>query len=137
MTNSAATVKNSAIATPYHNLVDLGTSDPARDIDLNEYELVPWPGRVLVRRFPPDCLTKGGLHLPADAQEAKSWGEVVALPDRCAPEGIELGDYVVFLQDAGDPVEAFGEGFVMLDYTEESLSDIMGVLKKRKRQETA
>ena len=126
-----AGVKNSVIATPYHDLIDQPMPDPERDIDLAEYTLVPWPGRVLVRRFPADTLTKGGLHLPRDVQEAKSWGEVVALPERCAPEGIEVGDCVVFLQDAGDPVEAFGKGLVMLDYTEESLGDIMGVLKKK------
>lgn len=123
--------KNPEITTPFRDLVDQSMPDPARDIDLDQYRLIPWPGRILVRRFPADTLTKGGLHLPTDAQEAKSWGEVVALPARGGPPGIEVGDYVVFLRDAGDPVEAFGPGLVMLDYTEESLSDIMGVLEKK------
>lgn len=126
-------IKNPEIVTPYQDLVDQPMPDPARDIDLDQYRLVPWPGRILVRRFPADTLTKGGLHLPSDAQEAKSWGEVVALPAQGGPPGIEIGDYVVFLQDAGDPVEAFGPGLVMLDYTEESLSDIMGVLMKKEK----
>lgn len=130
MIDNAAGIIDPGTKSPFLELIDQGMPDPGRDIDLDDYDLVPWSGRVLVRDFPPDAKTKGGIHLPDAAQERKSWGEVIRLPGSKSPEGVELGDILVYFVDAGDPVTAFGEGLRLLDCNADG-GDILGVMMKK------
>jgi co-chaperonin GroES (HSP10) len=43
------------------------------------WNFVPWGNRLLVRRFPKDKMTMGGLIIPNSAQKAKAMGVIVAV----------------------------------------------------------
>lgn len=104
---------------------------PSMDLDIDDYVLEPWPGRILVQRFTSESVTQGGIHLPSDSQQIKNWGKVVRMPHHGAPPGIVVGDIVLFLCEAGDPAEAFGENLVLLEYADDFQGDIIGILRKK------
>lgn len=108
--------------------------DIARDIDLDAMEFVPWPGKFLVKRFSPDEVTRGGLELPPSSQETKNWGTVVILPQHDPPPNLKVGDVVVFL-DSGLDLEVLGKGYVLLDCSDMSDSDVLGTFRPKKETE--
>ncbi len=107
--------------------VDKPIGDFTRDIDTSKMTFVPWPGRFLVKRFEPDKKTKGGLELPDQAQRKKNWGHIVALPEVNAPPGVQVGTLVLFLDGAGEVVEALGDDFILLDYRDDFDNDVLGI----------
>lgn len=103
----------------------------ARDFDPMEWMLIPWSGRFLVKQFPKEEFSKQGLKIPECAQEEKNWGRVVRLPERNPPEGIKVGDIVMFHENSGTPVEAFGKGYRLLQWHGEFESDMIGIIRRR------
>jgi len=101
--------------------------DFTNDLDMNALRFVPWPGRFLVKRFEPDKRTRGGLELPEQAQRKKNWGHIVALPLVNAPPGVAVGTKVLFLDGAGEVVEALGDDFILLDYRDDFDNDVLGI----------
>lgn len=111
----------------YDGVISQGVGDFSSDIDTSKMKFIPWPGRFLVKRFEPDKKTKGGLELPDAAQRKKNWGHIVALPEANAPPGVRVGTLVLFLEGAGEPVEALGDDFILLDYRDDFDNDVLGV----------
>lgn len=106
-------------------------SDVSRDIDLDEFEFMPYEGRFLVETFSPDKVSRGGIVLPDIAQEVKNWGRVVTLPEGKAPPGINVGDIVLFADSAGIAVESLGDNFRLLDYRDDFENDVLGVFRPK------
>jgi co-chaperonin GroES (HSP10) len=103
----------------------------ARDFDPNRFELVPWAGRFLVKQFPREEFSEKGLKLPEQCQEDKNWGRVIRLPEINPPEGVKVGDIVMFIKDSGQPVDAFGKGYILLQWHGEYENDLIGIIRKR------
>lgn len=109
-----------------------GVGDISRDINMEDFEFFPWTGRILVKRFRPDTESVGGLSIPKEAQQEKNWGPVVKLPERNPPEGVSVGDLILFLDGAGTLAgQAFGADFVLLDYTGEFDNDVLGIFRPK------
>lgn len=103
--------------------------------------LRPLGDRVLVRRAPEDCVTRGGLVLPDQAKEKPRRGTVLALgvgrkieePQAVrypqggplatmtmthAPFQVQVGDVVYFNRYGGREVEHVGETLLLISETE-------------------
>jgi co-chaperonin GroES (HSP10) len=119
-----------ALETAYLEIANKDVGDVSADFNPDNYELIPWKGRILVRRFPKDSMTKGGLQLPEKAQQTKNWGRIVRLPPD-PPPGIKVGDIIVFIEGAGQPVEGLGKDLILLSYNDDFENDLVGILRKR------
>lgn len=67
--------------------------------------------RVLIKRTKPEEMSKGGIHLPGNAQEKQSEGTVLAVgPGRLNDRGqfiettLKVGDLVLFMKYTGEPL---------------------------------
>lgn len=104
----------------------------ARDIDLDSLEFVPWDGRFLVERFAAETETPGGIALPEQAVTKKAWGKVVKLPENNPPNGVSIGDIVVFMEGCGvDMDHVLGDQFVLLDSRDDFDNDVLGVFREK------
>lgn len=106
-------------------------ADVSRDVDLANLDFVPWTGRILVERFARDETTKGGIKLPDVSLQDKNYGRVLRLPERNAPEGIAVGDIVMFIPDSPIDVPALGANLVLLDYRDDFEGDVLGVFRPK------
>lgn len=92
----------------------------------------PLQDRLIVERLAPEETTRGGLIIPALAQERPLQGKVLAVGNGKLLEGggirpldIKAGDVVLFAKYAGTEVQVDGKEQLML--REE---DILGVVEK-------
>lgn len=71
----------------------------------------PLNEKILVRPFPPDAISEGGIIIPDSIQQRPSKALVIAvgegLKDR--PMRLQKGDTVFHVKNAGTPVEHNGE----------------------------
>lgn len=97
--------------------------------------LVPLSDNVIVKPDPNAKITKGGIHIPDSAKEAKhvNYGKILATgPGKPLTDAIEMfrgmqvkdGDYIMYGAYAGHAFERDGEKFVALEE-----SDIIAVVK--------
>ena len=111
---------------PFQAVIEDVQGDIARDLDLSVHEFVPWPGRILVRKFPKNTTTKGGLKLQESAQTEKNWGRVVAVPTGSDLALVREGTVVVWLEGAGVPLDNLGDGLILLDFRNDFDHDLLG-----------
>ena len=90
--------------------------------------LVPMPGRVIVRRLEPKTKTEGGIVLPDTAQERLNQGTVVALGEPqdagmtpLKAPSFDESDTVLFGPYAGQQVEFGGEVLLIMHF-----NDVLG-----------
>ncbi len=81
----------------------------------------PLSDRVLVKRFDPDEKSKGGLYIPASAQEKPFEAEVLAVgPGRVLetgavlPMNVKVGDKVFINKYSGSTIKVDNEDFLVL-----------------------
>lgn len=123
-------IDNGAIPKPLLAQCEADAPDDfGADLCMDDYEFTPWANKILVRRFPPEMKTRGGLHLPDRAMRQKSWGEVLKVGE--GVKGVSPGDILIWHEGAGIPLEALGRDAVLLDHYEQNESDILGKLALR------
>jgi chaperonin GroES len=90
----------------------------------------PLHDRVIVKRFPREETSKGGIIIPDTAKEKPQEGQVVAVGPgrrddngRIVPMGVEKGTRILFGKYSGSDVEINGEEHLILQET-----DILGVI---------
>ena len=91
----------------------------------------PLADRILVKRDAPEAKTKGGLHIPGNAQEKTPQATVIAIGNgKVLDDGsvqqldVQVGDQVIFSTHAGIEVKLEGEDVLVL-----RADDVIGVLE--------
>ena len=85
----------------------------------------PLGKRVLVERQKKATTTATGIIIPDNASKEKpQQGKVVAVSEKIADKGIEVGDQVVFGKYTGTEVAVDDKKYLVLN-----LEDILGILK--------
>ena len=85
----------------------------------------PLGKRVLVERQEEATTTATGIIIPDNANKEKpQQGKVVAVSEKIADKGIEVGDQVVFGKYTGTEVAVDDKKYLVLN-----LEDILGILK--------
>ncbi|MCI7103021.1 MAG: co-chaperone GroES [Campylobacter sp.] len=85
----------------------------------------PLGKRVLVERQEEATTTVTGIIIPDNASKEKpQQGKVVAVSEKIADKGIEVGDQVVFGKYTGTEVAVDDKKYLVLN-----LEDILGILK--------
>lgn len=99
-------------------------------------KLRPLGDRIWVKPIPEEAVTKGGVHLPSQAQEKPRRGEVLAvgpgLPryddsggvGERMPVDVQVGDVVLFSQYGGVDLRLDGESYLVLRE-----GDLLGVME--------
>ncbi len=104
------------------------------DINLDEYDFVPWAGRFLVKEFPPDEMTSGKegtrLHIPDSAKERKCWGRVLSVGSEISD--VDIGAIILFNIGAGTDLSIVGEGLRLMDYRDDFENDVLGTFVKKR-----
>jgi chaperonin GroES len=92
----------------------------------------PLQDRIILKRFPEEEKTKGGIIIPDTAKEKPLEGRVVSVGNgkvledgKVRPLDIKPGDRVLFIKHAGNEVKIDGEEHLMLRE-----DDILGVIEK-------
>jgi len=96
-------------------------------------KIEPLQDRVLLKPVEPTETTRGGLFIPASAQEVSMQGTVVAVgPGKMdetgshrIPVSINVGDVVLYGKYAGAEVEGDGETYLLVRE-----ADIVAILRK-------
>ena len=90
----------------------------------------PLSDRVLIRPLDADKMTGGGLHLPDNAQEKSTKGEVISVgPGRVTDDGnvvkptVDVGQKVLYEQYAATNVKFSNEEYVVV-----RCNEIIGVI---------
>jgi chaperonin GroES len=94
----------------------------------------PINDRVIVKPFPAEQKTAGGLIIPDTAKEKPQEGEVVAAgpgakneDGKLTPMDVKVGDVVLFGKWSGTEVKIDGKEYSIMKET-----DIMGISKEKK-----
>ena len=97
----------------------------------------PLHDRVVVKRIDAEEKTAGGIIIPDSAKEKPSQGEITAVgpggrdeAGKLIPIDLKVGDRVLFGKWSGTEVKIDGEDLLIMKE-----SDIMGVLRRPRRQE--
>ena len=92
----------------------------------------PLSNRILVKRVSEEEMTKGGIYIPASAQERPQEAVVVAVGNgkrldsgEVVPVDVQEGDHVLFGKYAGQEFKIEGEDHLIL-----SEDEILGVLDR-------
>ncbi len=93
-------------------------------------KVTPLGDRVLVKRLDPMEKTKGGIVLPATAQEKPKEGEVIAVGEgkvndkgQRTPLAVKPGNKIIFTSYAGTEIKIDGDEYLIM--REE---DILGII---------
>jgi co-chaperonin GroES (HSP10) len=105
------------------------------DIDLSNHEFVPWSNYVVVKKYTPDTMTRGGLHLPESFMKEKCWGEVVQIG--AGVQDLAVGDKVLFRDGCGRDLSIVGKNLVLLEYRDDFENDILGTFIPKNSVDTA
>lgn len=114
---------------PFQGNIEDKQGEVSRDLDLDEHQFIPWPGRILVKKFPRETTSKGGVEIHGTAAAEKNWGRVVRIPDSADSSDIAdvvVGTVVMWLEGAGVPLDNLGEDLILLDYRNDFDHDLLG-----------
>lgn len=88
----------------------------------------PSKGRILVV-MPPELTHVGTVLLPERSQKPRGFGKVAAVPENDPKCPCQAGDWVLLRANCGLPVEFGGrDDLILVDYTDDVASNILGVL---------
>lgn len=85
----------------------------------DDVQFRPLNKRIVVRRFEPKEVTKGGIILPEIAKEESIGGEVIAVGDESP---VKVGEKVAFTKYAGTVIAIEGKQLLLLKE-----EDLLGV----------
>ena len=84
----------------------------------NNFTAEPFNQYVIVKPFPPDTVTTGGLIIPITAQERMSKATLVALGEELENKKAKIGDTVFHVKGAGTLIEHDKEEYYIMRYTD-------------------
>lgn len=88
---------------------------------------VPSRYHLVVKRLPPETMSKGGIHIPEQAREQKSLGFVVKMhPDDLSAGAYQIGDLILFAASACYPMPMANQDLVILQFAGEDDTSIYG-----------
>lgn len=98
------------------------TTEATTTLDKAASRIEPTPGRLLVAPIAEEETMRGGLHIPATAQEKPVQGEIKAMGPSSSTNAaisldrqLKLGQRILFGKFAGTEIVVDGEDFLILE----------------------